>query len=160
MDTTRFDRLTTSLAATSSRRGALRFLSAAAFGAGSLALLGADDAGAKKRKKGKKGSGGSNAPSSGNGSGGNSTPRDRCPVSRPSPNAPRCGGIGDMACTCNKAVEGNNVCVEFLETCAGLHSCTSTSDCRELAGFHYVCQAANSGACGQVCVPECDSPDA
>lgn len=53
MDTQRFDSLTSNFAATSSRRQALRFLAAAAFGAGSLAIARHDDASAK-RKGGKK----------------------------------------------------------------------------------------------------------
>jgi hypothetical protein len=54
LDTERFDSLTSSFAGTSTRRGALRFLAAAALGAGSLALISQDDTDARrKRKKGK-----------------------------------------------------------------------------------------------------------
>ena len=42
MDTQRFDRITSSLAERSTRRVALRTLAAAAFGVGSLAILGRD----------------------------------------------------------------------------------------------------------------------
>jgi hypothetical protein len=62
MDTTRFDTLTSSLAATSTRRGALRFLAATAFGLSSLAVLGGEESVARRRggkkKKGGRGKGG------------------------------------------------------------------------------------------------------
>ncbi len=53
MATTRFDEITSTLAATSTRRGALRFL-AAAFGVGSVAVLGSKESAAKRRRGGKK----------------------------------------------------------------------------------------------------------
>jgi hypothetical protein len=52
VDTTRFDQITASLAQSPSRRGVLRLLGAATFGAGGLAFLA--DAEAKKRRKKKK----------------------------------------------------------------------------------------------------------
>ena len=51
MDTERFDSLTSNFAVTSTRRRALRFLAAAAFGTGSLALYRHDDASAKRKGK-------------------------------------------------------------------------------------------------------------
>jgi hypothetical protein len=50
MATTRFDEITSTLAETSTRRGALRFLVAAVFGAGSLALVGAQESEARRRR--------------------------------------------------------------------------------------------------------------
>jgi hypothetical protein len=52
VDTTRFDEITVGLAQSPSRRGVLRLLGAATFGAGGLAFLA--DAEAKKRRKKKK----------------------------------------------------------------------------------------------------------
>jgi hypothetical protein len=54
METTRFDAIATTLAETSTRRGALRFLAAAALGAGSLALLGQDEGEARRRRPGRR----------------------------------------------------------------------------------------------------------
>jgi hypothetical protein len=54
METTRFDQITSTLGETSTRRGALRALAAAAFGLGSVAVLGSQESAAKRRKKGKK----------------------------------------------------------------------------------------------------------
>ena len=79
-----------------------------------------------------------------------------CPVSAKT-NAPVCGTDPDGECSCHRAIEGNNFCSGQLNTCAGLRACTSTADCRESVGFHFVCQAADGGACGQVCVPECEN---
>ena len=140
MDTERFDRMTVALTDTRSRRGVLRLLTGSAL-AGGLAVLGGSAAEAKRKKK---------------------MPRDMCPVSRPAPNAPRCGGaIPGEDCTCNKAVEGNNVCIAFIESCSvgGEFTCTSTRQCVRERGFHFVCQAAGAGSCGQVCLPTCDAPD-
>ena len=78
------------------------------------------------------------------------------------------GGVGD--CSCERAVEGNRVCINALETCDGLVACTSTdgpeaTSCRNSVGFHFLCQQAKTDAqgrpcgCGQVCVPECDNPN-
>ena len=172
MDTTRFDAITSSLAAASTgtraRRGALRLLAAATLGAGGITLLGSRDGQARKKKgnkkKGGKGPGGSSTPSSpsggsGSGSGSPTTPsvpRDMCPVSAQY-NAPVCGTDPDGECHCHRATEGHNFCGGQVNTCAGLRACTSTADCRESVGFHFVCQAATGGACGQVCVPACEN---
>ena len=51
MDTERFDSLASNFAVTSTRRRALRFLAAAAFGTGSLALYRHDDVSAKRKSK-------------------------------------------------------------------------------------------------------------
>jgi hypothetical protein len=149
MDTQRFDRLTSTLVETRTRRGTLRLLAAAALGAGGLTVLGRGESEARKRRKSKKnGSGGSG------GSGQRSTPRDQCPVSAKT-NAPVCGMDPDGECDCHRAIEGNNFCGGFITSCEALHPCASTQDCRETVGFHFVCQAADGGGCGQVCVPEC-----
>lgn len=78
------------------------------------------------------------------------------------------GGAGD--CSCERAIEGNRVCINFLDACAGLVACTSTdgpeaTSCRNSVGFHFFCQQAKTDGqgrpcgCGQVCVPECDNPN-
>ena len=54
METARFDQITSTLGETSTRRGALRALAAAAFGLGSVAVLGSQESAAKRRKKSKK----------------------------------------------------------------------------------------------------------
>ena len=51
MDSQRFDRIASSFAETRTRRNALHVLAAAAFGAGSLAVLGGDNVDAKKKRK-------------------------------------------------------------------------------------------------------------
>lgn len=168
METSRFDTITTTVAQSRNRRGALRLL-ATAFGAGGLTLLGRDAGQAKKsKKKGGKGhgnhGGGStgtgrstpSAPSGGSGSSTPSIPQHQCPVAAKT-NAPICGNDPGGSCDCHQAVEGHNFCGGFLTTCTGLRSCTSTQDCRESVGFHFVCQAAQGGACGQVCVPACEN---
>jgi hypothetical protein len=149
METARFDELTSSFAQTHTRRGALRLLGLAAASAGSLTLLGSMDGEAKRKRKkkgGKKSSTGSTT----------SRPADMCPVAAKT-NAPVCGTDPDGDCHCHLAVEGNNFCGGQINTCAGLRACTSTADCRESVGFHFVCQAAEGGACGQVCVPACEN---
>jgi hypothetical protein len=177
METSRFDTITSTVAQTGSRRGALRLLATAALGAGGLTLLGRTGTAAKKKSKGKgkgtgngtgKGNGthgggstgsGSSTPSAPGGGSGSSTPsipQHQCPVAAKT-NAPLCGNDPDGACDCHLAVEGNNFCGGFLTSCAGLRSCTSTQDCRESVGFHFVCQAAQGGGCGQVCVPACEN---
>jgi len=61
METTRFDAITSELAATHSRRGALRFLAAAAVGLGSVAVLGHEESAARRRRGGKHGGKGSHS---------------------------------------------------------------------------------------------------
>lgn len=158
MDTERIDRIATILADTQPRRSVFRLFGAVALGATGLAALGGEDVAAKRMKPGK-------GKGNGNGNGNKprprpqpSAPRDMCPTSAPAPNSPTCGtsALGE-ACTCTWAVEGNNICVNFIESCAALVPCQSTAECREAVGFHFFCQAAGSGSCGQVCVPECDN---
>lgn len=73
------------------------------------------------------------------------------------------------ACSCERTVEGETACINFISACAGYQSCTSTdgpeaTSCRNLAGFHFFCQkpktngAGQPCGCGQVCLPECDNP--
>ena len=153
MDTERFDRLASTFAESRTRRGVLHILAAATLGAGGLTFLSMSNTDARKRRKSKKK--GSDQDGHGSG-GGRGIPRDQCPVSAKT-NAPVCGWEPGGDCDCHLAIEGNNFCGGFLTTCTGLQSCTSTQDCRDTVGFHFVCQAANGGGCGQVCVPECEN---
>lgn len=170
MDTDRLSRLAATLADPRGRRETLRLLLGTALGGGALALAGADPAAAKKCSRGKKKCNGKcirkNRPCR------NPVPADRCPtasVCNTEPNA--CGttaGSGE-ACSCDRSIEGNNVCTNFTETCNGLKACTSTdgneaTSCRNQVGFHYFCMKPKTDAqgrscgCGQVCLPECDNP--
>jgi hypothetical protein len=155
MATTRFDAVTSSFAQTHSRRGAFRLLGLAALSASGLAVLNHEEGQAKKKRKKKSGKPASSG-STGSTTNAPSQPADMCPVSAKT-NAPVCGNDPDGECSCHRAVEGNNFCSGQLNTCAGLRACSSTADCRESVGFHFVCQAADGGACGQVCVPECEN---
>lgn len=167
MDPERLNRIAVAVAHSRHRRSALRLLLAGALGWGSQALPEAEPAAAKKCRNGKKKCNGKCIPKNKP-----CVPPDRCPaasVCNTEPNA--CGttaGSGE-ACSCEKSVEGNNVCVNFLETCAGLKPCTSTNgkeatSCRNQVGFHFFCQKPKTNAagqpcgCGKVCVPECDNP--
>ena len=158
METTRFDQITSTLAETSTRRGAQRFLVAAAFGAGSMVLLGADESEARRRRSGSR--------------------ADRCsgPVGICNADPTPCGrtATGEI-CGCERSVEGNNVCVNSGDgnVCAQAVECTSTdgpeaTSCRSQVGFHFYCQEAKSAngkfcgcgfgtTTGRVCVPECDN---
>ena len=149
MDSQKFDRIAQTLTETRTRRSAFRLLAGAALGAALPVAVAMESEAKKGKKKGQTPGGG----------GGTQVPADMCPISRPAPYSPRCGGLPGEDCTCNQAVEGNNVCISFIETCSGWHPCNSTADCRESAGFHFVCQAAGSGSCGQVCLPTCDAQD-
>ena len=154
-----FDAITSRVATVSTRRDALRLLASAALGVGGLRLLGVESGQAKKKggkKKGGKGQHGSSPPSVPTTPSAPSVPQDQCPVAART-NAPVCGNDPDGVCDCHQAVEGHNFCGGFLTSCAGLHACTSTQDCRDAVGFHFVCQAANGEGCGQVCVPECEN---
>ena len=158
MERTRFDAVTSSFAQTHSRRDAFRLLGLAALSASGLAVLNHEEGQAKKKRKK---NGGKTGTSSGSGSTGSTPtiptrPADMCPVAAKT-NAPVCGNDPDGECSCHRAIEGNNFCSGQLSTCAGLRACTSTADCRESVGFHFVCQAADGGACGQVCVPACEN---
>jgi hypothetical protein len=182
MDTTRFDQFTFALASSSNRRQALRSFAGIATAAVVATTLGIE-AGEARRKGGKgkggkgkghggkgggnhgggshgSGNGGGTGGGNGGGNGGGtqppaSRPPDMCPVSA-KVNAPVCGSEpGGGTCDCHRTTEGNNFCGGMIDTCASLRPCTSTQDCRESVGFHFFCQAADGGACGQVCVPEC-----
>lgn len=171
MDLTRFDQFAAAFVASSTRRQAVRALAGIASAAAVAGALGAEPGDARRKGKGKgkgkgngkgggTGTGGSGGSGSGGGGGGGdastpTVPPDMCPVSAKT-NAPICGSEpGGLTCDCHRATEGNNFCGGFIETCAGLKPCASTQDCRNTVGFHYFCQAADGGGCGQVCVPEC-----
>jgi hypothetical protein len=187
MDSELFDRIASTFAERSNRRDALRALTAAALGAGGLAILGSDDSAAKKKRKKKKGgsrrgSGSSGSTSGSVGTGGSSgggSRADRCggPVGICNADPTPCGttATGDV-CGCERAVEGNNVCVNSGadNVCDTAVECTSTdgaeaTSCRNQVGFHFYCQEAKKSgsqfcgcgfgtATGRVCVPECDNP--
>jgi hypothetical protein len=161
MDTTRFDQFTFALASSGTRRQALRSFAGIATAAVAATALGVENGEAKRKKKGKgKGKGKGHGGNGGGGNGGGtqppvSRPPDMCPVSA-KVNAPICGSEpGGGTCDCHRTTEGNNFCGGMVDTCASLRPCTSTQDCRDSVGFHFYCQAADGGACGQVCVPEC-----
>src|SRR5215216_6232064 len=179
MDIERFDAVTSTFAERSTRRNALRGLAAVAFGVGSLAFLGNDEIAAKKKRKKKGGShhgGGSSGASAG--TGGSGSRSDRCggPVGICNADPTPCGTTAEgKICGCERAVEGNNVCVNSGadNVCDTAVECTSTdgpeaTSCRNQVGFHFYCQEAKrSGnqfcgcgfgtATGRVCVPECDN---
>lgn len=159
MDTTRFDQFTSALASASTRRQALRSFAGIASAAVVATTLGGESGEARRRRKGK--SKGKRGNRGGSGDGGSTNPParppDMCPVSAQY-NAPACGTEpGGVICDCHLAVEGNNFCGGQVDSCASLQPCNSTQDCRDSVGFHYVCQAAKGGACGQVCVPVCEN---
>lgn len=166
MDTTRFDQFTFALASAGTRRQALRSFAGIATAAVMATAIGLESGEARRKGKAKgkgkgKGKGhGSGGSQGSDGPGGGTQPpvirpRDMCPVSAKY-NAPICGSEpGGYACDCHRATEGNNFCGGQVDSCASLRPCTSTQDCRESVGFHFFCQAADGGACGQVCVPEC-----
>jgi hypothetical protein len=173
MDSQRFDRIASSFAETRTRRSALRALAAVALGAGGLAILGGAEGDANKRHKKKKGGKGGG----GNGGGGGGR-NDRCggPVGICNADPTPCGttAIGNV-CGCERAVEGNNVCINGDDdVCDYAVECTSTdgdeaTSCKNLRGFHWFCQEAKKSSSGQfcgcgfgtttgrVCVPECDN---
>lgn len=176
MDTQRFDRMASSFAQTQTRRTALRMLAATAFGVGGLTLLTVEEGDAKKKRK-KKGGSGKGGSNPGGGSGGGN--KDRCsgPVGICDADPTPCGTVaGGGICGCERAVEGNNVCINSgaANVCDYAVECTSTSgdeatSCRSQVGFHFFCQEAKTNAKGQycgcgfgtmtgrVCVPECDN---
>lgn len=168
MDTTRFDQFTSALASSRTRRQALRSFAGIASAAVVATALGVESGEARRKGGGKgngkgkggKGGGGKGGGNSGGGGGTNppvTPPRDMCPVSAQY-NAPACGTEpGGIICDCHLAVEGNNFCGGQVDKCDSLQPCGSTQDCRDSVGFHYVCQAAKGGACGQVCVPVCEN---
>lgn len=169
MDTTRFDQFTFALASSGTRRQALRSLAGIATAAVAATAFGAESGEARRKGHGKgkgKGKGKGNGKGGGGNGGGNGgggtnppapRPPDMCPVSAQY-GAPACGTEpGGIICDCHLAVEGNNFCGGQVDSCASLQPCSSTQDCRDSVGFHYVCQAQKGGACGQVCVPVCEN---
>ena len=98
MATTRFDAVTSSLAQTHSRRGALRLLGLAALSASGLAVLSHEEGQAKKKRKKKGSTKGSSG--SGSGSAGSTTstpPAQRTCVRSPPRPTPPCVGMIPMA---------------------------------------------------------------
>ena len=158
MDQDNFDRLARTAAQSRSRRGALRLLLGGAVGAGTLTTLGRA-ADAKKRHK---------------------RPKDRCsgPTGICNADPTACGrSATGETCGCERAVEGNTFCADGASPCPDVVECTSTNrkndptSCRNLRGFHFVCQEAKRNSVGQfcgcgfgtqtgrVCVAACDNPD-
>lgn len=175
METARFDEITSIMSASRTRRGALRLLAAAAFGAAGLAAVGGDETAARKRRPNKKGP---NRGHGHNGGGGGGSRADRCggPVGICNADPTPCGrtATGEV-CGCERSVEGNNVCVNSgdANVCNNAVECTSTdgpeaTSCRNQVGFHFYCQEAKRSGnqfcgcgfgtmTGRVCVPECDN---
>lgn len=187
MDSERFDRISSIFAEKRSRRDALRAIAMATLGAGGLVVLGSDHTEAKKKRRKK---GGSNLGSTPGGNTGGGTPGGGGGGTSGGSRADRCGGpvgicnadptpCGTTAtggiCGCERAVEGNNVCVNSGadNVCDTAVECTSTdgeeaTSCRNLVGFHFFCQEAKQSGnqfcgcgfgtrTGRVCVPECDN---
>ena len=146
-------------------------------------VLGSDDIAAKKKRKKKKG--GSRPrrwkeqwETSGDRHRRQRQPRDRCggPVGICNADPTPCGTTAEgEVCGCERAVEGNNVCVNSGadNVCDTAVECTSTdgpeaTSCRSQVGFHFYCQEAKRSGnqfcgcgfgtvTGRVCVPECDN---
>jgi len=155
MDQDNFDRLARIAAQARSRRGAVRLLLGGAVGAGALTTLG-EAAHAKKHKR----------------------PKDQCagPTGICNADPTPCGhSATGETCGCEQAVEGNTFCADGANPCPVTVECTSTkrkkdpTSCRNLVGFHFVCQEAKTNAAnqfcgcgfgtatGRVCVAECDN---
>ncbi len=143
METTRFDAITSTFAGTSTRRGALRVLAAAAFGAGGLAILGQDEGQARKKggkKKGGKGKGGKGGGTNGGGAGTGGTGT----------------GAGTGGAGTSVATRGlREICTPGQDTCsAGLqcgapttrHSCSSS-----VQGINALCCIPAGGQCSGEC---------
>lgn len=161
MDGQQFDRLAGLVTAARTRRGAIRLFMAATVGTVVPALAATDVDGKKKRrKKSRRNQGHNQVPNGGGG-----TPSDQCPVAGVcNADPPVCGtGADGKPCGCDRATEGNTVCLAFVESCESFASCTSTQDCRDSVGFHFFCQAEKTNGagipcgCGGRCLPECDN---
>jgi hypothetical protein len=134
VDTTRFDEITARLAKFPSRRGVLRLLGAATFGAAGLALL--DDAEGKRRKKKKKKK---TSPCRDGRKSGNESDVD-CGGS-----CPRCAN--DKTCNsrddCDSALCVSSKC----QACENANECGEDADgqcaCRETAAGPKVCTKIN-----------------
>jgi hypothetical protein len=159
MESDRFDRIARVAAGLSSRREALRLVAGAGLGAASLAAVGSvADAKTKKKKK---------------------KPKNRCkgPTGICNVDPTPCGtSATGETCGCELAKEGNRFCADGANPCPVVRECTSTkgkepTSCRNMLGFHFVCQEAKTNAAGQfcgcgfgtatgrVCVAECDNPN-
>ncbi|HEU0114916.1 MAG TPA: hypothetical protein VFQ80_09570 [Thermomicrobiales bacterium] len=159
MESDRFDKLARAAGRERSRRDALRVAIGAGLGAGALAaLIGDSDAKTKKKKK---------------------HPKNRCTgptgVCGADPTACGVSATGET-CGCELAKEGNRFCADGANPCPVVRECTSTkgkeaTSCRNMLGFHFVCQEAKANGAGQfcgcgfgtatgrVCVAECDNPN-
>jgi hypothetical protein len=158
MESDRFDRIARA-AGQRTRRDALRLVVGAGLGAGSIAaLVGEADAKTKKKKK---------------------HPKNLCkgPTGICNADPTPCGtSATGETCGCELAVEGNRFCADGAAPCPVVRECTSTkgkndpTSCRNMLGFHFVCQEAKSAgaqfcgcgfgtATGRVCVAECDNPN-
>jgi hypothetical protein len=130
LESTRFDRITSTLTERQSRRGALRLLAAAVFGGGSLALLAREETEARKKRK----------------------KRNR--RKKPGPARPALA-----AATCNDGIQnggetgvdcGGPNCppCEAGQTCAADRDCL-TGRCGDGLGAGNTCQScAGDGVCG------------
>jgi hypothetical protein len=176
MDERRFDRLVVAATDPRSRRGLVRLAFGAVLGGMGLAAFGEDEAAAAKCRRGRKRCNGKCIKKSQP-----CTPPDRCagPVGICNADPTPCGSVaGGGVCGCERAVEGNNVCINSGadNVCDQNQECTSTNgpeatSCRNLVGFHFFCQEAKTNQAGQfcgcgfgtatgrVCVPECDNPN-
>ena len=139
MDSDRFDRIARA-AGQHSRRDALRLVAGAGLGTGVLAML-AGSADAKKKKKKKH-------------------PKNQCkgPTGICNANPTPCGtSATGETCGCEMSVEGNTFCADGAHPCSVVVECTSTNrkndptSCRNLRGFHSVCQQAKRNSAGQFC---------
>jgi hypothetical protein len=132
METTRFDQITSTLGETRTRRGALRALAAAAFGLGSVAVLGGQESAAKRRKKGKKG-------------------KKKRPTCQGQPDDTPCSGDGRCR---NGLCQARPTCATSPTVCANATT-TSVVDracCSSICGAPLVGQAwCTKSATGQPC---------
>jgi hypothetical protein len=162
MDSDCFD-LIARAAGQRTRRDALRLVVGAGLGAGTLAALaGEADARNRNKKNGKK-----------------KRHKHQCkgPTGICNADPTPCGtSATGETCGCEQSVEGKRFCADGAHPCAQAVECTSTNgkndptSCRNLVGFHFVCQEAKSAGgkfcgcgfgttTGRVCVAECDNPN-
>lgn len=172
MDEQRFDSLTVALSEMRGRRAFFRLVAATGLAASGLGAFVASDASARRRP--------TITPTTTTTLPPKAPPPDRCggPVGICNADPTPCGktASGEI-CGCERSVEGNNFCANSGadNVCDLAKECTSTAgeeetSCRNLVGFHFVCQEAKRGATGKfcgcgfgtttgrVCVPECDNP--
>ena len=156
MDGPQFDRLVQHVTMAQSRRRALGVFAVVIAGAVAPVLAATQVSARKRRKKRhhrKKHHGGGGAP------------RGQCPepgVCNADP--PVCGaGADGKPCGCDRATEGNNVCLAFVESCEGFLPAPAPRTAAIRLGFHFFCQSnKTNGAgvpcgCGGRCLPECDN---